>query len=47
MINWLIAVAGLALVTVSLHAWLSDRRHRRERSELRHITGSRPWWGKR
>lgn len=47
MINWLIAIAGLALVTLSAHAWWDGRRRRRARTNLRHITGAYQWWGKR
>lgn len=47
MIHWLIAGAGLALVTLTCHAWLDGRRRRRARNDFRHLTGAPEWWGKR
>jgi hypothetical protein len=47
MITWLILATGAALLAVGIYARWLDRRARRDRDRFRHITGARPWWGKR
>jgi hypothetical protein len=47
MINWLILLAGAAAAAVVGYRWRLERRHRRSRGQLRHITGAEQWWGKR
>lgn len=47
MLHWLIAIAGLALVMISVHTWWMERRRRRDRDDFHHLTGARQWWGKR
>lgn len=47
MIGWLILATGAALVAVVIYARWIDRRARRDRTNLRHITGAPPWWGRR
>lgn len=47
MIAYLFAILGVFVVTLVCHAWLLERRARRDRAKFRHITGSMPWWGRR
>lgn len=47
MIGWLIVVGFAALLGIVIYAHWAARRERRKRERFIHVTGARPWWGKR
>ena len=47
MIGWLIFLIGAAVAVIVIYAQWLDRRVRRDRTNLRYLTGARPWWGRR
>ena len=47
MTGWLILAIGAALAAMLIFAHWLEGRARRDRTNLRHITGAPPWWGRR
>jgi len=45
-VELLIAVVVFLVLLVAWDA-RDAARHRRDRESLRHVTGAKPWWGKR
>lgn len=43
----LLIAVGVFLLALLIWDARDAARHRRDRDSLRHITGARPWWGRR
>ena len=46
-VDWVILGLGVAVAALGLYTHQLNRRAERDRSDLRHITGPRRWWGQR
>lgn len=42
-----VLILGVVLLAKLLWDWHRDRRRERQREELRHVIGCKPWWGGR